>query len=93
MNGLYVFFIAIIIAIIIFYFFSRYLSKKYPHRATYLWPPILLTVCASIVLVLSFFLEKDGWAMMSYYFFTISIVAGAFIGTFIPKLQIKTPKK
>ncbi|MFC3780317.1 hypothetical protein ACFOS2_06425, partial [Bacillus chungangensis] len=59
MNGLYVFFIAMIIAIIIFYFFSRYLSKKYPHRATYLWPPILLTVCASIVSPI--FLFRKRW--------------------------------
>ncbi|ONK24855.1 hypothetical protein BLX87_03200 [Bacillus sp. VT-16-64] len=91
-GGLHVFLIAGLLSIFIFYVASYYLKKKYPHRIYYLLPAIIITVCLALFAIFSIFTAIDGWVVMGNFFFAFAIVTGAFIGTFLPFLFLKSSK-
>lgn len=84
LDGFTFLLLAGILSAVDFYFVSRALLNKQYKKITYLTPALGLTILTFIFLVLSFVFGKDGWVNLGIYFYSVFIIAGTFLGTFLP---------
>ncbi len=93
MEGLEIFFIASILSAVIFYFTSRTILIRKPRTINFFTPFVILTALSILFAIFSLLANKDGWVIMGRFFYIIAIIAGGFIGTFLPLINLNYRKK
>lgn len=93
MEGLEIFFIASILSAVIFYFISRTILIRKPKTINFSTPFVIITALSILFAIFSLLTNKDGWVIMGHFFYIIAIIAGGFIGTFLPLINLNYRKK